>query len=143
MIAPVTRPQNAVADMKDHRISIRFDLPLEEPADLRSAPLELRLYDPYYYYAYTVTQVAMKNDPSSDCAATVIPTASISFIPAATTGSIAVLISTLKGTSAMGDGPEHGSSLVGEVEHAGAAIAVTSDTAMSRPITPTPRDEGS
>lgn len=67
------RPINAAADMKDYRITIRFDLPLKISADLSSTPLELRLYDPYYYYAYTVTGVTIESGDAEACGAEMIP----------------------------------------------------------------------
>jgi len=38
------RPQNGEAEMTDARIEVSFELPLKN----------LRLYDPYFYYAYTI-----------------------------------------------------------------------------------------
>lgn len=50
---PMGRPENGVAWMEEDRVSVAFDLPLATPL---AAPdgARLRLYDPYYYYAYAV-----------------------------------------------------------------------------------------
>ena len=51
---PLTRPQNAAARMEDGLISVVFDLPLGAPVALSGGAAVLRLYDPGFYYAYTI-----------------------------------------------------------------------------------------
>ncbi len=67
----LTRPQNGSAGMRDGRITVTFELPLAIPADLSGTRARLRLYDPVYYYAYSVTGSPAVS--ASACAATVIP----------------------------------------------------------------------
>lgn len=63
---PLGRPAAGAADMEDLRISVSFDLPLRQ-AIAASPEVELRLYDPGYYYAYATLE-AMASGP---CAATI------------------------------------------------------------------------
>lgn len=51
---PLGRPINGASDMRDGRIAVSFELPLLEPLAV-TAPVELRLYDPSYYYSYATT----------------------------------------------------------------------------------------
>lgn len=67
------RPMNASAEMPDDRIIVHFDLPLSAPLDLTDGPAILRLYDPNYYYAYTVTVRTGPMFEAGACAATVTP----------------------------------------------------------------------
>lgn len=70
----LTRPENAVALMEDDRITVAFDLPLEQPADMAGNTAVLRLYDPTYYYDYTILPdaEALPSVPES-CTADLIP----------------------------------------------------------------------
>lgn len=67
----LTRPENAAAEMVEDQIIVRFDLPLADPAVLSDVDATLRLYDPAYYYAYTVTHASAGD--TAACGATVIP----------------------------------------------------------------------
>ena len=64
--APVAmgRPENAEAWLEKDRVSVAFDLPLSAPL---AAPMgvRLRLYDPAYYYAYTI--IAVDRDVPERC----------------------------------------------------------------------------
>ncbi len=51
------RPRDGKAWLKDDRVSVTFDLPLAEPLDTPDGA-RLRLYDPRYYYAYTMVDPA-------------------------------------------------------------------------------------
>ncbi|MEM6385365.1 MAG: DUF1007 family protein [Pseudomonadota bacterium] len=62
----LTRPKNGMASYSDDRITVSFDLPLATPLDTMNGAV-LKLYDPNYYYAYTV--VAMYGDLPSFCTA--------------------------------------------------------------------------
>ncbi|MEM9797083.1 MAG: DUF1007 family protein [Pseudomonadota bacterium] len=55
------RPENGEAWMADDRVSVAFNLPLAEPI---ASPdrARLRLYDPYYYYAYTMVGAALSTE---------------------------------------------------------------------------------
>ena len=50
---PLAKPINGVASLADERITVSFDLPLAEPIEVAEGVV-LKLYDPNYYYAYTV-----------------------------------------------------------------------------------------
>lgn len=52
---PLGRPQNGVARMVGDRVEVSFDLPLATAQPLEGVAASLKLYDPGYYYAYTVT----------------------------------------------------------------------------------------
>lgn len=60
------RPTDGAAAMEELRISVSFDLPLFAPVEPGSG-VELRLYDPTYYYAYATLDVVAPEQ----CAATV------------------------------------------------------------------------
>ena len=51
---PLGRPENGEAWMEEDRISVAFDLPLASPLETPDGA-RLRLYDPFYYYAYSVS----------------------------------------------------------------------------------------
>lgn len=63
---PLAKPLNGSAWLADDRISVAFDLPLQTPLDVTGAVL-LRLYDPNYYYAYTV--VGLEDTEMGTCIA--------------------------------------------------------------------------
>ncbi|MEM7753045.1 MAG: DUF1007 family protein [Pseudomonadota bacterium] len=52
----LARPLNGAAWMEDDRITVTFDLPLTTPETV-VGDMVLKLYDPFYYYAYTVTDL--------------------------------------------------------------------------------------
>ncbi|MEM9707506.1 MAG: DUF1007 family protein [Pseudomonadota bacterium] len=56
------RPINGDADWVTDRISVSFELPLDEPLT-STYGTELRLYDPTYYFAYSATEV----EPAENC----------------------------------------------------------------------------
>lgn len=64
----LSRPQNASARMVGDGVEVSFDLALPAPVDPAGLRASLRLYDPLYYYAYSVVGAA-----SDRCRATVIP----------------------------------------------------------------------
>jgi ABC-type uncharacterized transport system substrate-binding protein len=63
---PLAKPLNGSAWLADDRISVAFDLPLQAPLDVTDEVL-LKLYDPSYYYAYTV--VGLEETDMGDCLA--------------------------------------------------------------------------
>ena len=63
---PLARPLNGSAWLADDRISVAFDLPLQAPLELNGTVL-LKLYDPSYYYAYTV--VGLEETDMGECMA--------------------------------------------------------------------------
>lgn len=50
----LTQPENAVALMENDQITVAFDLPLNQPIDMSKNTAILRLYDPVFYYSYTI-----------------------------------------------------------------------------------------
>ena len=69
----LNKPQNATAKIDAGEITVSFDLPLETPAALSKQSASLRLYDPFYYYAYSVTVDSESQKMKSPCNATAIP----------------------------------------------------------------------
>ena len=65
---PLGRPQNGVARMVGDRVEVSFDLPLATAQPLEGVAASLKLYDPGYYYAYTVVGAA-----ADRCEAQVVP----------------------------------------------------------------------
>jgi len=49
----LAKPLNGAASMADDRITVSFDLPLQDPIEVDDGVV-LKLYDPNYYYSYTV-----------------------------------------------------------------------------------------
>lgn len=69
----LTRPANASAEMVEDRIVVQFDLPLAEPVDISESRATLRLYDPGYYYAYSVVEAPRIEKAPPGCATTLTP----------------------------------------------------------------------
>lgn len=67
--SPHLTPQHAYVRYEQDQISVGFDLPLAEPVAIAGREVVLRLYDPAYYYAYTVTQLAQPVPLPAHCAA--------------------------------------------------------------------------
>lgn len=73
-VSPVAlaRPVQASARMVGDRVEVAFDLPLAEPLPLAGSELSLKLYDPGYYYAYSMQPAAAPDLPAG-CRADLIP----------------------------------------------------------------------
>lgn len=56
-VHPHLRPVDAQASYSGGQITVRFVLPLVEPVDAARHDVVLRLYDPGYYYAYSIREV--------------------------------------------------------------------------------------
>jgi len=69
----LSQPQNATASMVDGEIIVSFDLPLVNPADMSGKSASLRLYDPAYYYAYSVSVDPDSQNTDGPCEVTAIP----------------------------------------------------------------------
>ncbi|MEM7718561.1 MAG: DUF1007 family protein [Pseudomonadota bacterium] len=67
---PLGRPRDGAAFMAEDRITVSFELPLAAPQSVDDTVV-LRLYDPNYYYAYSV--VGLEDMALDDCEASVIP----------------------------------------------------------------------
>lgn len=70
---PLARPVNGSAEMQDDRITVHFNLPLTEPLDPGGSRVVLRLYDPFYFHAYTVTGVRDAGVLKGECTASFTP----------------------------------------------------------------------
>ena len=69
----LSQPQNATASMIDGEIIVSFDLPLVNTVDMSAQRASLRLYDPAYYYAYSVTVDADSQNTDGLCEVIAIP----------------------------------------------------------------------
>ncbi|MEO1536150.1 MAG: DUF1007 family protein [Pseudomonadota bacterium] len=70
--APVAmaKPVSGAASLAEDRITVSFDLPLTTPLDVTDSVV-LRLYDPNYYYAYTV--VGLEKNAPEGCRTALAP----------------------------------------------------------------------
>lgn len=59
--------------MVDGQIIVSFDLPLASPVDMSGQHASLRLYDPVFYYAYSVNVMPSSQQLDAPCRATANP----------------------------------------------------------------------
>lgn len=52
----LTEPKNALAGIDEDRVWVAFDLPLSRPVQPKAKDIEIRVFDPVYYYAYTIME---------------------------------------------------------------------------------------
>ncbi|MEP0963475.1 MAG: DUF1007 family protein [Roseobacter sp.] len=64
---PLGRPAAAQVTFEDNKVEVSFNLPLSQPIKIDSAPAFLRLYDPGFYYAYTILQTMDAYDAPEGC----------------------------------------------------------------------------
>lgn len=69
---PLGRPENGTARMIGDRVEVTFDLPLAEPLAVTDGAV-LKLYDPTYFYAYSVETVLEPSALPAGCALSVVP----------------------------------------------------------------------
>lgn len=89
-VHPHLKPVNAQAEFLNDQITVRFDLPLTEPVEIPGQDVVLRVYDPNYYYAYTVTDILDEPTFPSTCETSVI-----AFEPDTVTGDLLIALGTL------------------------------------------------
>ena len=89
-VQPHLRPVDAKADYSNDQITIRFDLPLAEPVNVPGQDVSLRLYDPNFYYAYSVVEITNPVPMPTACEAWIY-----AFEPDAVTGDLLVALGTL------------------------------------------------
>ena len=80
---PLGRPKAAAVMLNANQIEVSFDLPLSQPVRVDSAPIFLRLYDPFFYFAYTIVSAKASPELPEDCKAQIVlfePTAAESVI---------------------------------------------------------------
>ena len=70
---PLGRPEAAAVTLNANQIEVSFDLPLSQPIRIETAPVFLRLYDPFFYYAYTIVPPTDPTDLPEDCQAQIVP----------------------------------------------------------------------
>lgn len=68
----LARPRNASARMIGDRVEVTFDLPLSEPLPFDDG-MVLKLYDPTYFYAYSIEDSPEPAPLAEDCSVAVIP----------------------------------------------------------------------
>ena len=51
---PLGRPNAAAVAFENNQVTVSFDLPLATPVEIKNTAATLRLYDPIFYYAYTI-----------------------------------------------------------------------------------------
>ncbi|AXI47597.1 hypothetical protein C1J03_17250 [Sulfitobacter sp. SK012] len=51
---PLGRPEAAAVTLNNNQVEVSFDLPLPHPLRIDNTPVFLRLYDPFFYYAYAI-----------------------------------------------------------------------------------------
>lgn len=73
--APVAlaRPQHGAARMIGDRVEVSFDLPLSQPLDVRRLGASLKLYDPEYFYAYSIKTVLDPVPLPAGCRSELVP----------------------------------------------------------------------
>ena len=69
---PLGRPKAAAVKLNANQIEVMFDLPLSKPIRVDSSPILLRLYDPFFYFAYTIVSVEAPLDLPEDCEAQIV-----------------------------------------------------------------------
>lgn len=67
------RPEHGSARMIGDRVEVSFDLPLPQPVALGGHVTSLKLYDPEYFYAYSLTRVLGPPDLPGGCQLALIP----------------------------------------------------------------------
>ena len=70
---PLGRPEAAAVTLHNDQIEVSFDLPLSQPIKIETAPVFLRLYDPFFYYAYAIVPPTGPTDLPEDCQAQIVP----------------------------------------------------------------------
>ena len=64
---PLGRPEAAAVRLSGNQVEVSFDLPLLQPVRIDNAPVFLRLYDPFYYYAYSIVPPIAHANLPEDC----------------------------------------------------------------------------
>ena len=69
----LSRPLDAAAAVDGDRIGIGFTLALDTPVPMAGRTATLKLYDPLYYYSYSVTPESHVDGPAGECDFDIIP----------------------------------------------------------------------
>jgi ABC-type uncharacterized transport system substrate-binding protein len=70
---PLGRPEAAAVTLNNNQVEVSFDLPLSKPVRIDTAPVFLRLYDPFFYFAYTIVPAIDPTDLPEGCQAQIVP----------------------------------------------------------------------
>ena len=89
-IRPHLKPVDAQAEYTNDQITVRFFLPLAEPVKVAEQDVVLRVYDPNYYYAYSVIEISNQTKLPETCEASLY-----SFEPDAVTSDLLVVLGSL------------------------------------------------
>ncbi|WP_168199206.1 DUF1007 family protein [Pseudorhodobacter turbinis] len=68
----LSRPKNASAQMNDDRIGVGFELLLENAVNMSGKSASLKIYDPIYYYAYSIAEAGTLSGGPAGCAVQVM-----------------------------------------------------------------------
>ena len=69
---PLGRPKAAAVKLNANQIEVIFDLPLSKPIRVDSSPVFLRLYDPFFYFAYTIISAKASPELPENCEAQIV-----------------------------------------------------------------------
>jgi len=70
---PLGRPEAAAVTYVENQVEVSFDLPLSEPVAIGKTAALLRLYDPVFYYAYTILPAAEPFELPAGCQTQIVP----------------------------------------------------------------------
>lgn len=70
---PLGRPRAARVTLAVNKVEVSFELPLSRPADVMNVSSVLRLYDPVFYYAYTILPASETQGLPTHCQAAIVP----------------------------------------------------------------------
>ena len=87
---PHLKPVDAKAEYRGDQITVRFDLPLAEPVKIPAQNVVLRVYDPNYYYAYSIVEIVDPEPMPKSC-----ETSLQAFEPNAVTSDLLVALGSL------------------------------------------------
>lgn len=69
----LSQPKNGAARMVGDAVEVSFDLDLPAPISAKGLGASLKLYDPFYYYAYDIPGAPLMLDAPDGCEAKLIP----------------------------------------------------------------------
>ncbi|MDG1167768.1 MAG: DUF1007 family protein [Sulfitobacter sp.] len=70
---PLGRPEAAAVTLENNQVEVSFDLPLSQSVRIEDTPAFLRLYDPVFFYAYTILPAIDPIDLPEGCQAQIVP----------------------------------------------------------------------
>ena len=69
---PLGRPEAAAVTLENNQVEVSFDLPLSQSVRIEDTPAFLRLYDPVFFYAYTILPAIDPIDLPEGCQAQIV-----------------------------------------------------------------------